>query len=60
MEEMEWESIIEEKDAEGLIDQELKLQKDEEEYSIYIAGISEEEESDTVTDSEESPYFFSL
>ena len=58
MEEMEWESIIEEKDTEGLTDQEQKLQKDEEEYTIYIAGISEEEESDTETDSEESPYFF--
>ena len=30
-EEMEWESIIKEKDAEGLTDQELKLQKDKEE-----------------------------
>ena len=56
-EEMEWESTIEEKDTEGLTDQELKLQNDEEEYSIYIAGISEEEESDTETDLEESPYF---
>ena len=59
-EEMEWESIIEEKDAEGLTDQELKLQKDEEEYSIYVAGISEEEESDMETDLEEFPYFFYL
>ena len=58
MEEMEWESIIEEKDAEGLTDQELKFQKDEEGYSIYIAGISEEEESNTERDLEESPYFF--
>ena len=38
---------MEEKDAKGLTDQEQKLQKDEEEYAIYIAGISEEEESDT-------------
>ena len=45
MEEMEWESIIEEKDAKGLTDQELKFQKDEEEFSIYIAGIGEEGES---------------
>ena len=60
MEETKWESIIEEKDAEELTDQELKLQKDEEEYSIYKAGISEEEESDTETDLEESPYFFQL
>ena len=56
MKETEWESITEEeKDAEGLMGQELK---DKEEYTIYIAGISEEEESDTETDSEESPYFF--
>ena len=57
MEEMEWENIIEEKEVEELTDQELRLQKDEEEYSIYVAGISEEEENDTQTDSEESPYF---
>ena len=56
-EEMEWESTIEEKDTEGLTDQEQNLQKDEEEYAIYIAGISEDKESDTDTDSEESPYF---
>ena len=59
MEETEWDSIIEEKDGEGLTDQDLKLQKDKEEYTIYIVGISEEEEeSDIETDSEESPYFF--
>ena len=58
MEEMEWEGIIEEKDTERLTDQEQKLQKYKEEYAIYIAGISEEEESNTETDSEESPYFF--
>ena len=33
MEEMEWEGIMEEKDTEGLTDQEQKLQKDEEEYA---------------------------
>ena len=49
---------MEEKDAEGLTDQEQKLQKDEEEYTIYVARISEEEESDTKTESDESPYFF--
>ena len=43
MEEIEWENIIEEKDIEELTDQELRLQRDEEEYSIYVAGISEEE-----------------
>ena len=32
------------------------LQKEEEEYAIYIAGLSKEEESETDTD--ESPYFF--
>ena len=58
MEEMEWENIMEEKDAEGLTDQEENLQKDEEEYAIYIARIREEEESDTEADSDESPYFF--
>ena len=58
MEETEQESIIEEKDTEELTDQELKLQKDKEEYSIYIAGMSEEEESNTEADLEESPYFF--
>ena len=58
MEETEWDSIIEEKDAEGMTDQEQKLQKDEEEYAIYVAGISKEEDITTETDSEESPYFF--
>ena len=57
-EETEWDCIIEEKNAEGLCDQELNSQKDEEEYAIYVAGIREEEESNTDTDSEESPYFF--
>ena len=58
MEEMEWENIMEEKDSEGLTAQEQKLQKDEEEYAIYIARISKKEESNTGTDSDESPYFF--
>ena len=48
---------MEEKEAEGLTDQEQKLQKDKE-CVIYIATISEEEESNTETDSDESPYFF--
>ena len=34
------------------MDQELALQKEEEEYSMYVAGICEEEESDMETDSE--------
>ena len=54
----EWENIIEEKDIEELTEQELRLQKDKEEYFIYIAGISKEEESNIQTDSEESTYFF--
>ena len=58
MKEMEWEKIIEEKDVGELTYQELRLQKDEEEYSIYIAGISEEEKSNIETDLEESSYFF--
>ena len=56
MEKTKQESIMEEKDAEGLTDQEKILQKEEEEYAIYIAGMSKEEESETDTD--ESPYFF--
>ena len=55
---MEWENTKDEKEVEELTDQELASQKEEEEYSIYVAGISEEEESDTETDSEESPCFF--
>ena len=43
---MKQENIMEEKDAEGLTDQEQKLQKDEEEYNIYVTRISVEEESD--------------
>ena len=52
------ENIMEKKDIEGLTDQEKMLQKEGEEYAIYIAGLSEEEESDTKTDTDESPYFF--
>ena len=44
-EEMEWEDIIEGKEAEGLTEQEQKLQEDKVEYAIYVARISEEEES---------------
>ena len=57
-EETEWEDIIEGKEAEGLTEQEQKLQEDEEEYAIYVARISEVEESGIETDSDESPYFF--
>ena len=58
LEEMEWEYIMEEEDARGLMEQEQKLQKGKEDYAIYIARISKEEESDTETDSDKSPYFF--
>ena len=51
-------NIMEEKDVEELTDQEKMLQKEEEEYAIYIGGLSEEEESDTKTDTDQSPYFF--
>ena len=53
---MKQENLMEEEDNEGLTDQEKSLQKEEEEYAIYIAGLNEEEESETDTD--ESPYFF--
>ena len=58
MDETKQENIVEEKDIEGLTDQEKMLQKEEEEYAIYVAGLSEEEESDTETDTDESSYFF--
>ena len=41
---------------EGLTDQEKVLKKEEEEYAIYIARLSKEEEIEIDTD--ESPYFF--
>ena len=44
----------------GLMEQELGVQREEEEYNkIYISLISEEEESDTDTGTDEStyPYF---
>ena len=43
MEETKQENIIGEKDVEGLTDQGTILQKEEEEYAIYIAGLSKEE-----------------
>ena len=48
---------MEEKDAEGLIEQEQKLQMDEEEYAIYVTRISKEEESNMEMDSDESLTF---
>ena len=56
MEDMKQETIMEEKDAEGLTDQEKIPQEEEEEYAIHIAGLSEEEDNETGTD--KSPYFF--
>ena len=56
--EMKQENIMEEKDIEGLTEHEKMLQEEEEEYAIYVAGLSEEEESDTKTDTDKSPYFF--
>ena len=50
MEETKQENIMEEKDAEGLTDQKKILQKEEEEYAIYVTRLSEEEESETDTD----------
>ena len=58
MEETKQENIMEEKEVEGLTDQEKMLQKEEEKYAIYVGGLSEEEESDTETDTDESPHFF--
>ena len=58
MEETKWENTTEEKDDKLLTDQEQNIQKDEEEYAIYIGGVSGVEESNTETDSDESPYFF--
>ena len=55
---MKQENIVEEEDNERLTDHEKTLQKEEEEYAIYIGMLSEEEESDTKTDTDESPYFF--
>ena len=42
MEGTKQENILEEKDVEGLTDQEKMLQEEEEEYAIYIAGLSKE------------------
>ena len=42
----------------GLTDQEQRLQREEEEYTIYIGMLSDEEESNTKTDTDESAYPF--
>ena len=52
------ENIAEEEDNRGLTDQQKILQKEEEEYAIYVSMLSEEEESDTKPDTDESLYFF--
>ena len=51
------ENITEENNG-GLTDQEQMLQREEEEYAIYISMLSDEEESDTETDTDESAYLF--
>ena len=42
----------------GLTEQEQALQREEEEYAIYISMLSDEEESNTETDTDESVYPF--
>ena len=42
----------------GLMDHEQRLQREEEQYAIYISILSEEEESDTNTDTDETSYPF--
>ena len=49
---------MEKKDIDDLTDQVKILQIEEEKYTIYIGGLSKEKESDTETDTDESPYFF--
>ena len=51
------ENIMEENNG-GLTDQEQTLQREEEEYAIYIGMLSDEEESNTETDTDESAYLF--
>ena len=54
---MKQENIAEEEDNEGLTGQEKTLQKEEEEYVIYIGMLSKEEKTDTKIKTNESPYF---
>ena len=49
------EIISEEEDNGELTDQEKVLKKEEEEYAIYFGMLSEEEENDTKTDTNDSP-----
>ena len=51
------ENIAEENNG-GLTDQEQRLQREEEEYAIYIKILSDEEESNTKTDTNKSAYSF--
>ena len=41
-----------------LTEQELRLQREEEKYAIYIGMLSKEEESDTETDINETTYSY--
>ena len=43
--------------CEMLTEQELRLQREEEKYAIYISMLSKEEESDTETNEITYPYF---
>ena len=43
---------------ETLTEQELRLQREEEKYTIYISMLSEEEESDTETDTDKATYSY--
>ena len=43
---------------ETLTEQELRLQREEEKYAIYICMLSKEEESDTETDTGETTYSY--
>ena len=51
------EDIVEESNG-GLTEQEQRLQREEEEYAIYISMLNDEEESNTETDTDESVYPF--
>ena len=43
---------------EMLTEQELRIQREEEKYAIYIGMLSEEEESNTETDTDETIYSY--
>ena len=49
------EDIVKENN-EGLTEQEQRLQREEEQFAIYISMLNDEEESDTNTDTDKSTY----